>query len=68
MSETPKPPTKAQIKKMLNAKALEAVHEFVDKYFNIPEGNDAEHDANETNLIKTLLDLFDPEEENPPTA
>jgi hypothetical protein len=68
MSDAPKPPTKAQIKKMLNAKALEAVHSFLDKYFEIPEGNDAEHDANETKLISTLLDLFDPEEVAPPTA
>jgi hypothetical protein len=63
--EVPKTKTPAQVKRDLNQKAIKAVHVFIERYMELEEGNDAEHEANEAKLIERLYDIFDPEDATP---
>lgn len=63
-----KPLTRAQVKRQLEKKAIEAINVFIENYFDLPENDNAKQEENENKLIETLLDIYDPEEPNVPIA
>ena len=58
----PVDPVKAAMKKA-DKLAIRSVHSFMRKYAELGEDDDAGHEQNERELIETLYDLYDPDDD-----
>lgn len=53
--------TKAQIKRIADKAALEAVYTFVRNYFDLAEDAEPAHNDNEDKFLQAIMDIYDPE-------